>query len=168
MAVKSRAVLAMAKLARPFEAHVADASWKADVGGTMESAGQFKVNLTKVVKTEFASPFDNLIASSHVHLLPWIEELIRRRNEKEETKVLFGTFLTEHPGLEHRAGVPAGGTLVLAHDTRGIVVFDFALPYFAPAPVEEREHEPPLMRLRSPSAVHRDLRHPACSRRATV
>jgi len=144
--VKSRAALGIAKLARPFEEYQADTSWKADVGGTMESAGQFKANLTKVVKTEFATPFDNLIASPHVHWLPWLEDLIRRRNEKEQTKVLFGTFLTEHPGLEHRAGVPAGGTLVLAHDTQGLVVADFALPYNTPAPVEEREEEPPLRR----------------------
>lgn len=145
-ALKARAALGMAKLARPFEAHVSDASWKADVADTMETAGQFKVALAKVAKTEFATPFDSLISNRHIHLLPWIEDLIKHQDEKEQTKVLFGPFLTEHRGLEHRASVPAGGTLVLAHDTNGTVLFDFVLPYFAPAPVEEREEEPPLLR----------------------
>ncbi len=127
--VKGGTDRASAKLMRPFAAHVADASWKTDVDIATESAAQFKFNLGKVVKTEFSTPIDNLIAATHVRVLPSLEDLINRKHETEETKVLFGTFLTEHRGLEHRAGVPAGGTLVLAHDTQGVVVADFALSY---------------------------------------
>jgi len=158
-AVKGGADRASAVLSRPFAAYIADTSWKTDLDTTTESAAQFKVNLSKVVKTEFSTPFDNLIASPHIRVLPWLEDLIKWKHEKEETRVLFSTFLTEHRGLEHRAGVPAGGTFVLAHDTQGIVVADFSLPYYAPAPVEEPEDVPPLVKpIRPPFLIDKGIR----------
>jgi len=147
-ALKTQADVAIGKLAVPFEAHRAAPTWQQDVNNTLTLAKQYKAGLGKVVKTDFSSAYDNLIGSTHIQWLPWLQDIIDKRDEQNQKKVLFGTFLTEHWGLEHRGGVPAGGTLVLAHDTAGTVVADFALPYFAPAPVEDRDEgdEPPLVK----------------------
>lgn len=134
------------KLKQPLSAVRTDVQLKKDLGNALEQAGRFKIALSPVTQTAFSSPFDGLIASTHVNWLPWVEDLIGRHEKKEQDKVLFGQFLREHPGLTHRAGVPAGGTFVLAYDTSGKVVADFALAYFAPAPPEEAEDEPALPR----------------------
>jgi hypothetical protein len=159
-AVQAKSSRAITKLTQPFQAYRADVSWRTDVSETVETAAQYKSDLGDVVRTEFSSPFDNLIGSTHLQWLPWLDDIIKKKDEKADTKVLFATFLGEHPGLDHRAGAPAGGTLVLAHDTAGVVVADFALPYYAPAPVEEVEDEPPLPRppdLRPPIIIDRPI-----------
>lgn len=148
------------KLKLPLSAVRSDVQLKKDLGSTLELAGRFKSSLGSVVQTAFSSPFDGLITSTHVNWLPWVEGLIGQHEDKEKDKVLFGQFLREHPGLAHRAGVPAGGTFVLAYDTSGKVVADFALPYFAPAPPEEVEDEPPLPRpidVRPPFIIERPI-----------
>lgn len=56
------------------------------------------------------------------------ETLQRKKNILEETSFL--NFVKKHPGLEHRAGVPIGGTFVLLYEGKSNrVVADFALPY---------------------------------------
>lgn len=41
----------------------------------------------------------------------------------------FANFARLHPGLEHQAGVPKGGTFIVVYDEKQQVVADFALPY---------------------------------------
>ncbi|HKJ67342.1 MAG TPA: carboxypeptidase regulatory-like domain-containing protein, partial [bacterium] len=41
----------------------------------------------------------------------------------------FLHYLKDHPGLEHQAGVPRGGTFILVYDRDNRVIADFSLPY---------------------------------------
>jgi hypothetical protein len=68
-----------------------------------------------------ADPFDDLALA------------LGERRTRYRSGLLLGPFARKHPGLEHRAGVDAGGTFVLAYDDRGVVIADFSLPY----PLEE-------------------------------
>ncbi|MGM9509918.1 hypothetical protein ACS5NO_19450 [Larkinella sp. GY13] len=76
-------------------------------------------------------------------LLRNLKETYEKRKAAFEANLTFGPFLLQHPGLEHGAGVPPGGTFVLVYkdpaisrkDLRlrkggeSIVVADFYLPY---------------------------------------
>ncbi|MGY6521118.1 MAG: hypothetical protein ACXIUD_05275 [Mongoliitalea sp.] len=56
------------------------------------------------------------------------EALIRRARILQE--LTFPAFARKHPGLEHFAGVPNGGTFVLVYDPKtNRVIADFSLPY---------------------------------------
>ena len=143
-AVTAGASAASAKINRGYLEYVADPSWQSDVTNTMTAAGQFKANLGKVVKTDFSTPFDSLIASNHTLWLGWLDGVIKTKNDQADDKLLFGNFLQRHPGLEHFAGVARGGTFVLAHDESGVVVADFMLPYVCCEPDEAAPPEPPL------------------------
>jgi hypothetical protein len=145
-AVASGSAAASAKLNRGYAEYVRDASWKNDVAGTLTAAGEFKANLGKVVKTEFATPFDSLIGSNNALWLGWLDDMIKTREDQEDDKLLFAKFLELHPGMEHFAGVARGGTFVLVYDTNNTVVADFMLPYICCDPVEEATPEPPLPR----------------------
>lgn len=55
---------------------------------------------------------------------------------KTNSTGILPNFIDKHPGLEHMAGVPKGGTYIVVHDTITVsgsetsrVVADFALPY---------------------------------------
>lgn len=143
-AVTAGSTAASAKLNRGYLDYVADPSWQTDVTNTLTAAGEFKADLGKVVKTEFSTPFDSLIASNHTLWLGWLDGMIKNKNDQADEKLLFGNFLRRYPGLEHFAGVPRGGTFVLVHDEGGTVVADFMLPYVCCEPDEEAPPEPPL------------------------
>src|SRR3954471_6708187 len=128
-AVTAGAAAASVKLNRSYLEYAADPSWQSDVTNTMTAAGEFKANLGKVVKTDFSTPFDSLIASNQTLWLGWLDGVIKNKNDQADDKLLFGNFLQRHPGLEHFAGVTRGGTFVLAHDEGGTVVADFMPPY---------------------------------------
>ena len=72
-----------------------------------------------------------LVRNSNIAaLLTSMQNYLWRKAALAETK-RFRNFVTKQPGLEHMAGVPAGGTLVLAYeDVAGVptVQLDFALP----------------------------------------
>ncbi|MCI5120481.1 MAG: hypothetical protein D3908_04655, partial [Candidatus Electrothrix sp. AUS4] len=40
----------------------------------------------------------------------------------------FGAFIKEHPGIQHKSGVPIGGTFILVHKDNKVIA-DFCLPY---------------------------------------
>jgi hypothetical protein len=143
-AVQEKATAAKATLTKGYAAYKADPSWTSNLRDTVQAAGTFKVDLGDVVKTDFVTPFDTLITNPHLPWLDWLDDIIGKKDEKEEERVLFSTFLEEHPGLEHHAGAVRGGTFVLACDTQGTVVADFTLPYFAGERPEESVDEPPL------------------------
>lgn len=131
-------------LNRGYSGYKADSSWKQNVAPAMQAAGQFKSRLGEVVKTEFATPFDSLIGNTQIQWLDWLDEIIKAREEREDTKLLFSTFVSQHPGLEHSGGVTSGGTLVLVYDQDRTVVADFTLPYRCTDTIEEEPAEPPL------------------------
>ncbi|MEL6865952.1 MAG: hypothetical protein AAFP19_16115, partial [Bacteroidota bacterium] len=56
------------------------------------------------------------------------EEWNTRKTELLDNKY-FHRYIKKHPGLDHKAGVPEGGTFVLVYDENDSVVADFCLPY---------------------------------------
>ncbi|UBZ10416.1 hypothetical protein LDL79_16660 [Leeuwenhoekiella palythoae] len=65
---------------------------------------------------------------------------IQTKKEEILDELIFSNFARKHPGLEHKAGVPIGGTFVMVYTgavsneldkeiPRNTVVADFALPY---------------------------------------
>ena len=143
-AVAGKASSARDKLNRRYSEYKKEASWKADFNDTLKAAGEFKYNLGKVVKTEFNTPFDSLISNAHVQWLDWLDEIVKKKDDREDEKLLFTKFVTLHPGLEHFAGVSRGGTFVLVYDSDSRVVADFMLPYFSCEEIEEENEEAPL------------------------
>ena len=121
-AVAGTAGTARLKLNKSYAQYRADTSWKSDVSSLMKTAGEFKYNLGKVVKTEFTTPFDSMISSTHIQWLDWLDDLIKAGDEKQDDRLLFSNFITEHPGIEHFAGVVRGGTFLLVYDSDNKVV----------------------------------------------
>jgi hypothetical protein len=142
--LSAKASKAKDKLNLTYAEYAKDLSWKMDMKDTLKASGELKANLGKVVKTEFQTPIDTLIGSSHVNWLNWIDLILVDQDDKEVKRLLFGKFLEEHPGLEHFAGVTPGGTFVLVYDEKGIVVADFMLPYFCCEDGGETQDETPL------------------------
>lgn len=70
-------------------------------------------------------------------LLARLNSEYNRRKTAFETSLTFSGFRSEHPGMEHGAGVPRGGTFVLVYKDRtestasggSMVIADFYLPY---------------------------------------
>jgi hypothetical protein len=139
-----KAADASRKLNINYLSYQADTSWKGDLSTAIQTAGEFKSNLSSVVKTEFNTPFDSLISSTQVRWLDWIDQIIQQKDDKESDKLLFKNFIDQHPGAEHFAGVSRGGTLVLLHNTSNIVVADVMLPYYWEDTTEATVEEPPL------------------------
>ncbi len=136
--VVSKAAVVQDKLVRNYTAYAADASWQTSLKNTMETAGQFKSSLSAVVKTDFATPYDTLISSTHATLLPLLDQVIKQKEERADEKLLLGTFIDRNPGVEHFAGVSRGGTFLLVYDSSNTVIADFMVPYYLP----EEEVEP--------------------------
>lgn len=128
-AIQTKSLQIKQKLNVPYLQYKADLSWKSDLNDTMLTAGEFKNDLAKVVKTEFNTPFDTLIGSTTSRWLDWLDAIIKRRDDNKDDKLLFGRFLSEHTGCEHFAGVVPGGTFVLVYDDSNTVVADCMLPY---------------------------------------
>ena len=136
--VERTAGSAIGRLGLSYTAYQASpTAWRADLGTTLAAAGRFKSEMSPVARTEFNTPFDTLIASTHVDWLPWLDDIIKAKDEKADEKLTFARFAARHPALEHFGGVERGGTLVLLHDAGGTVVADLALPYYAPEEDDE-------------------------------
>jgi len=142
--VSGKSAAARAKLGGSYSQYKSDASWKSDFNDTVRAAGEFKYNLGKVARTEFSTPFDSLIANTHVQWLDWLDEIIAKKEDKEDEQLLFGNFIASHPGLEHYAGAVRGGTFVLVYNGDKTVVGDFTLPYYCGETAEEEADEPAL------------------------
>jgi hypothetical protein len=113
--------------------------WQVDHKVATEGAGAFKQTFGAVVRTDFSTPFDSLVTSNHYQWLGWLDTLIDAKDARDDEKLLFGSYITQNPGLEHHGGVTPGGTLVLIYDDGGQVVADGMLPY---AVIEEDDAEP--------------------------
>lgn len=116
-----------------------DSTWKDDYAKALEGAYGFATSFSAVSKKEVVTPFDNLISAQPARLLSWIDVLIKDAEGREEQRMLLSSYLRDHPGLEHYAGVLRGGTFVLVHDDANVVVADFMLPYRC---CEQREPPP--------------------------
>jgi hypothetical protein len=134
------------KLNLKYTAYKADDSWKQRMPLAIQAAGQFKANLSDVVKTDFTTPFDTLIGHTNIHWLDWLDDIIKKKDDRDDDKLLISEFLSHHPGTEHCAGVSRGGTFVLVYDEASKVVADFMLPYYCADMSEEEPDEPPLIK----------------------
>lgn len=141
--VKEKAESARTKLNRSYAAYRADPTWMNDLNEATTAAGDFKFDLSEVVKTEFTTPFDSLIGTTNDRWLDWLDEIINRKDQKEEEKLFFTKFSAQHPGVEHFGGVSRGGTFVLLHDGRTVVA-DVMLSYVCCETEEEEADETPL------------------------
>jgi len=120
------------------------ASWKMDMGDTMRAGGEFKYDLSSVFKTEFVTPIDSLISYRPLLWLDWLDAIMQQKDDERVAKLLFSKFVTEHPGIDHFAGVTRGGTFVLVYDNAGKVIADFMLPYYCVEETAEQPSEPLL------------------------
>lgn len=144
--INTKAASASTKLNLGYSGYIQDPSWMSDVGDLITASGEFKADLGKVVKTEFTTPFDAIIGDSKIYWLGWLDEIIKKREEGEDDKLLFERFLPLHPSIEHFGGVTRGGTFVLVYDTDQNVVADFMLPDLCCETSEEEPEEAPLSR----------------------
>lgn len=103
--------------------------WQEAITGATRTAAELNTALSPVMKKEFVSPLDHLIAGQPARWLGWLDLMITDAEDKDASRAQLSQFLSEHPGLEHYAGVLRGGTFVLVCDDRNIVVGDFMLPY---------------------------------------
>jgi len=144
--INSKTAAARNKLNKSFTDYARDSSWQSDIGDTLLAAGQYKHDLAKVVTTSYVTSFDHLIGNTTYNWLPWLEGIIRHKDDKVDEKKLFRNFIKDYPGLEHSGGVIRGGTFVLLYDDAGTVIADFMLSHYCEEIVEESEPEPPLQK----------------------
>jgi hypothetical protein len=148
------------KLNRSYIDYQADRSWQPSLLATITAASEFKSNISPVLKTEFATPFDSLISNTRILWLDWLDEIIKKKDETEDEKLLFTSFVSQNPGIEHFAGVLRGGTFVLVYDNNNTVVADFMLSYYYEDKVEEAPVEPTLTKptIRPDIIINRGIR----------
>lgn len=120
-------------------------NWKAGYKQAIDSAGNFKRQVSNMMRTDFATPFDTLFVSNQSTWLNWLDLIIDKHEDREDDKLLLPAFFKQHPGMEHCGGVTRGGTFILVYDDNANVVADFMLPYYLPELGEtEPEDEPDL------------------------
>jgi hypothetical protein len=103
--------------------------WQDDVFSAAGAAVQLRQTLSPVTKIDFPSPVDAIVTGPQVRWLTWVDTMVQDADDKETDKLFLSAYLAQHPGLEHGAGAPRGGTFVLVHDESNAVVADLALPY---------------------------------------
>jgi len=142
--IQTKSSLIREKLNQPYTQYMTDQSWKTNLNDTMLTAGEFKNDLAKVVKTEFNTPFDTIIGNTKSRWLDWLDTIIKNRDDKKDERLLFSKFLSEHHGCEHYAGVTPGGTFVLIYDENNTVMADCMLSYQVSDSDESEVDEPGL------------------------
>lgn len=120
--------------------------WSNGIGEALGALGGARSNLGALARSDFASPLDSLIQTTHPLWLDWLDDLIQAKDDKDDDKLLLARFATDHPGLDHLGGVWRGGTLVLVYDDTQRVVADFTLAYPCAEADEPEPVEPPLVR----------------------
>ena len=135
-------------------------SWKPNFLAAITAASEFKFNISPVLKTEFTTPFDSLISNTHILWLDWLDEIIQKKDDTEDEKLLFAGFVSQNPSIEHFAGVSRGGTFVLIYDENNTVVADFMLPYYHEDKIEEAPVETTLPKstIRPDIIINRGIR----------
>lgn len=139
-AVSQRAAPVSARLKQPYSAYRSvSTGWQSDATEAITAGSTLKINLGSVSRTEVATPVDALAAGGHLQWVQWLDEIIGHKDAAEDDRLRFAAFLAEHPSAEHFGGVVRGGTLVLLHDSRGVVLGDMMLPYHWPEPMATAE-----------------------------
>lgn len=110
-----------------YQAYKKNSAWIGSFNQLMNKSTQFKSDFGKVAKTEFSTPVDSLIADSKPRWLPWLDVIIKDKDDKADNKKMFESFVNNHPGLESTGGVRRGGTFVLVYNDKGMVVNDLSL-----------------------------------------
>ncbi|WP_114325455.1 hypothetical protein [Candidatus Colwellia aromaticivorans] len=128
-----------------YQAYKKNTAWIGSFNQLMTKSTQFKSDFGKVAKTEFSTPVDGLIVDSKPRWLPWLDVIIKDKDDKADTKKMFETFVNNHPGLESTGGVRRGGTFVIVYDDKGHVVSDLSLSKCIEEKIEV-ESEPVLPR----------------------
>lgn len=132
-----------------YRASTAETRWNDDLSRTLETVGGARARLGQLSRSDFASPLDSLIQTTHPLWLDWMDTLIKDKDERADDRLLLSRFIADHPGLDHVGGTWRGGTFVLVYDDAGQVIADFAVAYpCAEAEVDRVEDpiEPPLQR----------------------
>ncbi|GBO53445.1 hypothetical protein APA_1352 [Pseudanabaena sp. lw0831] len=148
------------KLNLSYRDYKSDQSWKPNFLATITAASEFKLNVSPVLKTEFTTPFDSLISNTRFLWLDWLDEIIKKKDETEDEKLLFANFASQNSSIEHFAGVSRGGTFVLIYDDNNTVVADFMLPYYHEDKVEEAPIEKALTKpeIRPDTIINQGIR----------
>ncbi len=120
--------------------------WNNGISETLRSVGTARANLGKLSRSDFVSPIDSLMQTTHPMWLDWLDDLIAAKDDKADDKLLLSRFATDHPGLDHLGGAWRGGTLVLVYDDSQRVIADFTLAYPCAEADEPEPVEPPLVR----------------------
>lgn len=66
-----------------------------------------------VITPEILKTLNELLNNCLIERLEVLVAELKRRNKQIEELIFFNKFVHKHPGLEHKAGVPKGGTFVL-------------------------------------------------------
>lgn len=111
-----------------------------EMTATIHSAAELSFQAKPVAATGFVTPLDTLASGVQTSLLPWLDQVLDWKDQKQDDRLLWKAFAEEHPQAEHFGGVARGGTLVLVHDAGNTVVADVMLPYrWEEEPVDEDE-----------------------------
>jgi len=118
-----------------FDYAVFDKSYQAMVA----AAGNYRTQIIKDLselsqqlkgnEDEILIHLDHLLAACSLEKFQALYEIYTERKAKLDNLIRFAAFIQQFPGIEHLAGVPKGGTLIIVYDTNDIVVADFCLPY---------------------------------------
>ncbi len=149
--IRSKKDILQSKLNTSYTNYRPISNWQSDLKEATESAGIAKVSLSNVIKTDFNTPFDDLISYRPARWITWLDEILKQKEEKEEEDKLFHKFISQYPALEHFGGVNRGGTFVLVYNNDNVVVADFSLPYAIHDIAEEIQEDKPLEDEQKPS-----------------
>ncbi len=127
-----------------YKTYRAAPAWNTYYSTAVDHASKFKQEFGAMVRTDFQTTFDTFIGNNHANWIDWLDILIDHKDQQEDNKLLFQNFIRQHAGMEHAGGVPRGGTFVLVYDDKGIVVGDFALPYYDDELIEDEPALPVL------------------------
>jgi len=158
--VKEAAQQAANSLRQPFKSYDKD-KWQSNANAAEDYAADFKINLGNIIKTDFTSPYDSIIGSNLRKWLKHIDFVTEEDKKVAASKLVFNSFIAQHPGLEHFAGVCRGGTFVLVYDESNQVIADFMLPYRwadIEAPVTEEKLPASTVSLQPPYVTRPPIR----------
>jgi len=89
-----------------------------------EAAANFPAELAKFLPQEdLIDQFDEVLYSAKLGALRALRDEYKRRLREIKQQLFLGYFLGQHPGIQHKAGVPMGGTFILVyHDDPDLVL----------------------------------------------
>src|SRR5690606_4647321 len=100
---------------REFEVDAYNALW-ADYQATVNSIIKESANSqNEILKDYFAPKNNNVLFNCANEELYAIKEEYNERLDRYQEAVTFAKYFEKHKGLEHKAGVPKGGTFVLVY-----------------------------------------------------